>query len=329
MNEIERRALYHLLRMNWLNEPSLAVEPWQVEDYRALSLPGLFDRLKSFEIFLDKTSFVSFADECDSPEDLTEHLIADRSLLPTQEDQIYLLVFELWRRLLSDKPSLSIICNELDFQICLYDNQELDNPFGLQDALSHFILALDENTDEGIPAEKAFSLISSFCANDIETFLYDFISEQIDEENEIYAHELLDDFDPYLGNNKWFKLLRMRLSEKSHSKSGKIIAHEILEEDLKDNDLEFNFEFLSILGVLGDDILLTHLMKQTLPLIKKEEEFQDLLNILIDYFHRLDGEKEENILKTMLEGRANISLNSSFNENDPDLPHLVQQLNIK
>lgn len=323
MYEIERRALYHLLRMNWLNEPALAVEPWQVEDYRALPLSSLFDRLKPFQIDLDRVSFIAYADECDSPEDLTDHLAADRSLKTTEEDQIYLIVFELWRRLVSDKPSLSILCNELDYQICLYDSQELENPFGLQDALTHFLQALEENVDEGIPAEKAFQLISSFCANDIETFLYDFIAEEIDEENESYAHELLDDFNPYLGNNKWFKLLRIRLSEKSHSKTGKIIAQEIIEEHLSNQDLDYNLEFLSLMAELGDSAILSNAIQKTLPLLKREEEFQDLLAIMIDYFHRLDEEKEEIALKTMLEKRSNRPLEAPFNENDPDLAPLI------
>ena len=47
---------------------------------------------------------------------------------------------------------------------------------------------LDENVDEGVPPEQALQLISTYCANDIETFLYDFISEQIDEDNETYAY---------------------------------------------------------------------------------------------------------------------------------------------
>jgi hypothetical protein len=184
MNAIERRALYNLLRMNWLNEPTLSVESWQVEDYRSLPLPDLFERLKQFNIQLDRVSFIAYADECDSPEDLTEHLIGDRNLPTAQEDQVYLLIFELWRRLMSEKPSLSILCNELDHQIFLYDRHELDNPLALQDALTHFIEILDENVDEGIPPEQAFKLISPYFANDMETFLYDFIAEQIDEGNE-------------------------------------------------------------------------------------------------------------------------------------------------
>ena len=43
---IDRKALYNLLRLNWLRDPSLDVEPWQVEDYRHLELETLYERLQ-------------------------------------------------------------------------------------------------------------------------------------------------------------------------------------------------------------------------------------------------------------------------------------------
>ncbi len=329
MNTIERRALYHLLRMNWLNEPTLSVEPWQVEDYRSLPLQTLFDRLKQFKIHLDRVSFVAYADECDSPEDLTDHLIGDRHFLTAQEDEIYLLIFELWRLLMSEKPSLSILCNELDYQIHLYDQQQLEDPLTLQDALTHFVQALDENADQGIPSQHILKFISNYCANDIETFLYDFISEQIDEGNEEYAHELLDDFDAYLSNNKWFKLLRIRLCEQIHNKIAQKIAGEIIEEYLNDQDLDYNLEFLSILLERGDQANFRLMIKQTLPLIKREEDFQDLLLIAIDYFHRLDQDQQAITLKTIFEKHAAIPSDQIIDTKNSDIITLIQFFNLK
>ena len=170
MTSIERRALYHLLRMNWLNEPTLPVETWQVEDYRSYSLPQLFESLKKNKIHLDRTGFIAYADECESPEELSDHLIADHPYTPNQEDEIYLIIFDIWRRLMREKPSLSIVCNELDHQIYLYDHLILDNPNSLQDALLHFSELLHANADQGIPPEQALKLVSNHCANDIETF---------------------------------------------------------------------------------------------------------------------------------------------------------------
>lgn len=329
MNNIERRALYNLLRMNWLNESTLPVEPWQVEDYHATPLQELFSRLLKFNLHLDRVSFVSYADDCDSPEDLTDHLIADKPYSTAQEDQIYLLIFELWRRLMSEKPSLSIVCNDLDYHIYLYDQDRLDNPLALQDALTHFVKILDENADQGIDPQEVLKLVSTYCANDIEAFLYDFISEQIDAGNESYAIELLDEFDLYLENNKWFKLLSLRLTDQIHSKTGQKIILEITEENLADNDLDFNLEFLAILAEKGNDPLFCSILRQTISLIKEEEDFRDLLAVAIDYFHRLDAEPQELKLKTILEKRLALAPDRMFNEKDPDLAVLNDYFSIK
>lgn len=327
MNAIERRALYNLLRMNWLNDSTLSVESWQVEDYRSLSLPTLFHRLKSFNFDLDRVSFVAFADECGSPEDFTEYLTAERHFSTGQEDQIYLIVFELWRRLMSEKPSLSIVCNELDYQIHLFDQQAIEDPSVLQDSLTHFIQILDENTDQGIAPQHVLSLISTYCANDIETFLYDFISEQLDEGNESYVNELLEDFDPYLINNKWFKLLRIRLCDQYHHKISQKLIDNVIEEHLNDHDLDYELELLSILSEKGIDSTFRLVVKNLLPLIKCEEDFQDLLSIAIDYFHSLDQEEKENSLKKIFEKRASIPLDQAIQPDTPDFATLRQLLN--
>lgn len=328
MNAIERRALYNLLRMNWINDPTLSAEAWQIEDYRSLPLPVLFKRLKPFNIHLDRISFIAYADECDSPEDLTDHLIADRDFSNSQEDEIYLIIFELWRQLMSEKPSLSIICNEVDYQIHLYDHQQLKDPVALQDALTHFVQILDENADQGIPTQEVLQLISNYCANDIETFLYDFISEQIDEGNESYAYELLDQFDPYLESNKWFKLLRIRLCEQIHTKIAQKLIEEIIEEHLEE-DLDYNLELLSILIEKGNDPIFRLTMQKTLPLIKREEDLQDLLSITSDYFHFLGQEEQEMILKAMLEKRLSLPLDQAVDPKDLHLVALTQLFSLK
>lgn len=254
MISIEKRALYHLLRMNWLQEPHLSIEPWQVEDYRSLPLTSLFERLRSFGLSLNRASFIAHADVCDSPEDLTEHLIGSDSLTTPLEDQVYLMIFELWRRLMAEKPSLSILCNELDYQIHLYDQELGRDPLALQEALEQFIKILDKNVDEGISPPEALKLISAYCANDIETFLYDFISDQIDEEHESYAHELLEAFDLYLGKNDWFKLLRLRLFGYAHSKMAQSLIDQLLEESSSDQEIDFDLEFLSVLGEFKESL---------------------------------------------------------------------------
>jgi hypothetical protein len=324
MHTIEKRALYNLLRLNWLNNPTMKVEPWQVENYDLLTIPQLFDRLKTLDLILDKLSFITYAEDCDSPEELALHLTGDRELTANEEDHIYLLVFELWRRLVTEKPSLSILCHEIDEQIYLYDQGQLDQATDLQNALTQFIQVLDQNVDEGLSPSKAFELLLTYCANDVETFLYDFISEQIDEENETYALDLLDTFDVYLANNKWFELLHIRLSGYAGSKTSQKLIGQIIEKYLESSDLEFKLELLSILIERGDPATFHAVLKQTFPLIQIEEEWQDLLAIGIDYLHRLDQEESEKTLLQLVEKRKLVPLNSAFHKKDPDFKKFAQ-----
>ncbi|MDP1879705.1 MAG: hypothetical protein Q8K60_02035 [Parachlamydiaceae bacterium] len=322
MTLIERRALYHLLRMNWLKEPTLLVEPWQVENYRELSIPQLFNRLEKFDIHLDRTSFVIYADEADSPEELTDHLVADRSFNPTFEDQVFLIVFELWRQLMPDKPSLSIICYELDHQIYLFDHQMLKDQIPLQESLAQFSEILHSNVDQGLSPKEVIQLISNHCANDIETFLYDFISEQIEDGNDAYAYDLIEEYSPYFFDNKWFVLLKLRLLGSLNSQTSQRLIEQIFDEYLDDQDLEYNFELLYVLSEMKNRPLFETLLRSTFSLIKTEENLQDLLFILIEYFDRIDQKSKSDSLKNLLEQRKDNLLVKINNQNDPDLNYL-------
>lgn len=326
MNQIEQKALYNLLRMNWLNDSTLQVEPWQVEDYRELPLTELFERLKSHAVFLDKASFIAYANETDSPEEFTDFLVGDQNLPRTNEDQIYLLLFELWRRLMPEKPSLSIFCDELDYQAYLYDHGQLTEITHLQKALDNLISVLNENVDAGIDPKEAFQLMSDSCANDIETFLYDFISEQLDESGELYAQELLDSFAPYFVENKWFDLLQVRLLSHLNLKSALKSLNQLIEDHLKDQDLEFNFELLAFMPEFGLPQLFEHVVRQTGPLLVTEEDFQDLLLICSDYYERLDQEQTEKIIQDLIKKRSQKLLNEPFDSRDVDLEILFKTI---
>ena len=72
--EMNRKALYNSLRMNWVLDPTIDVEAWQVEDYRSMPIDGLFERLEDMDIRMDKGSFIAFAGSMDTPEELAETL---------------------------------------------------------------------------------------------------------------------------------------------------------------------------------------------------------------------------------------------------------------
>ncbi|MFQ5729798.1 MAG: hypothetical protein ACE5GN_05515, partial [Waddliaceae bacterium] len=169
--------------MNWLNDPNISSEPWQVEDYRNLPTQTLFQNLNERGIALDNARFINFTEMVDSPEDFTEILLEDTSFDLMEQDRIFLHIFELWRRLVPEKLCLSIFCDELDHQIYLYDSGDPSSAESIQDAIANLQMILDENFDQGMKPSRIFESVSAGCANDLESFLYDFTTEQINNDN--------------------------------------------------------------------------------------------------------------------------------------------------
>ncbi len=322
--EIERRALYNLLRLNWIQDPSTRVEPWQVEDLRRVSLEELFERLKRLHIHLDRKSFVAYGDHYDTPEELMESLVLDEGteLPPQEQDKGYLVVFELWRRLLPEKPSVSIFCDELDYHIHLYDQGELHTIQPLQDALANLQNLLEENLDQGADPIVLFDSISQYCANDIESFLYDFIADQIDLENYVYAREMIEGFYDFVKEVCWFDFLKARLFSLSDIKAANELISSLIHHAKL--DLELSLEMLSFMVQGGELDLFAHLLQKTLPLLQIEEDFQDLLSIAADFFRCLDQEDKEAAILQILELRKNRSKEADLDQYDADMTKLIK-----
>lgn len=320
MNEsIEKRALYNLLRRHWLGGEKLSVEPWQIENYRDLPLQDLFERLSHFNIHLDSRSFEAYAEACDSPEDLTDALTAEISLNAKDQDKIYLIIFELWRRLMSEKPSPSIYCDELDHQISLYDENHLVESEPIQEALSNILVVLEENVDAGVEGKEAFQRLASYCANDVEAFLYDYISDQIESDNELYAQGLIKDFTPYFEDTKWFSLLQAQLFYHINAKQAESYLVDLVEEQKDNEDLEFNLALLSLIALYDQNQLFQTVKNASKPLIKSEEDFQDLLAICSELAERSEDISQQRYLNSLIEKRAYKSLSSVVEQNDKDL----------
>ena len=289
--KLQTKALYNLIRLNAGAEPSSKVEPWALEDLRSVSLERLFQILSKAGIFLDKHSFISFAQESDTPEDLTE-IFLEESSSPKQYDQVYLAVFELWRRFLPEKQSFSIFCDELDYRIFLYDNDQLESDELIQDILANLEEVLDENIDEGAAPVETFRILSEYCAHDVEGFLYDYISDLLDGGNAIYASELIEGFCSFVSEPIWFDFLRARmLSFTDPAKANAEIAR-ILDRHPTE-DTPFLFEVLRFLSVSGDHRLFIAVIQKILVHLQTEEEFEDVMEIAADYYRRLDKDEVE------------------------------------
>jgi len=324
--QIECKTLYNLLRMNWLRHPAIMVEPWQVDDYRAMQIESIFQRLAAEEIYLDRVSFLALAGETDTPEDCTEALLVDLPMDPSTHDKIYLLIFELWRRFVPEKQCLSIFCDELDQQIDLYDRGKISETGTIQDILDNLVVILDENADQGVNPCEAFASVSKLCAHDLETFLYDFIADQLDRHNYTYAAELLDDFKAYVQEIKWFELLHARLIAATDQAQLGLIIQEIMEWAKEQPDLEFNFELLSILALGGGKDLFLSLVKQSLPLLRTEDDFRDLLAISADFLQGLDYDSKELIVQGIVKKRSGIASERPFDHKSSDVNGLLEAL---
>lgn len=286
--QVERKALYNSLRLNWLKDSTIKVEYWQVDDYRNISLDELFDLLHNLEVKVDHEAFISYAENFDSPEELAQCFIGDDTDI-IRGDQIYLLVFELWRRLLPHKQSLSIFCDELDYQIHFYDRGEGDIE-AIQDILLYLEEILHENADEGEDSFEVFQWITACCAHDVAAFLYDFISSQIEEGNYNYSTELLEGFYDFVGEDVWFDFLRARLASFFDVEEFNDIIADLIEDSVEELDLELYFEIFHALSKQGRKQLFLDVAKRIQSLIETEEDFCDLLEICLEYSNRCGDE---------------------------------------
>lgn len=327
--ELHRKAFYNLLRMNARDDKNIQAENWQIEDLRELLTHQLFARLQLLGVALDEESFLLYADNYSTPEDLATFL----SETEENKDKIFLLIFELWRRSCPDKQSVSIFCDELDFRISLYEEDPATYDQMIQSSLIQLEEILEASADEGTDPKTCFDALDPFCAHDVETFLYGYISTQIDTDNYSYAAELLDIFYPFVTDELWFDLLHVRLLVGSDPHAANVMIKNILAELSSESDLELVLEVADFLVAHGDPHLFQQAVKQALGLIKVEDDFQELIAIVSDYYQCLDKDKEDQHLQALLEKRAHIDLAAPIKKDDEDvidfqnsLPQLVRSL---
>jgi hypothetical protein len=310
---LKTKALYNLLRLNAAEDQAVGVDSWVREDYRKLSFEELFSRLQTHQVTLDKHSFFQFSEACDTPEELTDLLLPDDAS-DEEKDPFYLAVFELWRRLCPEKQSLSIFCDELDCRISLYDSQSIESDEPVQDALANLLEVLDENADAGADPEEILSAISEYCAHDLESFIYDYISDLLDSGNSLYASELIEGFSPYVSDPLWFDFLRVRLLSFTDIGDADVAMHKLLDSEL---DLFLLMEMIRFLSANGEHSLFKLAVKKTLPLLTSQEEVIEVMRQIADYYRRLDeDDKETEVLKMIQQSQP-----GSINSRDLKLLH--------
>ncbi len=309
------KAFFNLLKMAHSEDPNSKVKSWQLMEYRGENIENLWMRLVKLGLTIDEKTFMAYADTCDSPEELIDCLWLDEG----QEDdyqEAYLIIFEIWRRLLPKKQSLSLFGDELDRVIFLYDKGELNDEENLQNLLTELENILDQCADAGTEPEEVFEMISQYCAHDIETFLYDYIIEQMDRGDETYASELLDGFYDYVSDKRWFEFLRARLFSLSDSEESDYLLLGLVEQQEEDRDLELCFEICKFLVNKGDKTIFYKAANLLLEIIQKEEDLKGFLDMLAEFHRCLDQDYFEKAVLDILSKRSRVPAESICTEDD-------------
>jgi hypothetical protein len=315
--QLKKKALLNLLQFNCLKDLSLNCKEWQKEDLRKVKVEDIFSRLNNFSIELEKNEFVFISIDYESPEDLIKEFVKGK-YTEEDKDQIFLLIFELWRRLVPEKLTLSLFCDELDYRIFLYNRGELENDEIIQDSLANLEELLDENVDIGAEPEFLFQSLVPYCSHNLENFIYNYIYEQIEVDNKVYASELIEGFYPYIVNIKWFDFLKViLLASTDIAEANNIIFH--IMKDLKNSpDEELQLNLLQLMIKVGNRSLFVKLVKMTLELITTQERFIYLLHIVSDFFRCIDQEEKEKIVKKIINKRAKLELSEAIDKKEED-----------
>jgi len=312
------KAYFNWIVLKWEHNPSFPVEPWQVEDYRELSIASLLDRLAGLGLALTEENFLMMAENYQSPEELTHYLWSKKE----NEFPIYLILFELWRRLLPEKESLSIFCDELDNRIRLY-LKDSSHDHGLSNALDRLQEILEESTDLGEGPRAIFAALSRHVAHDLEGFLFDYLSDQIDARHDTEATEWLKTFYPYVADTMCFDFLNARLLILIDAHEGNLAFKKLLSQSL---DLDLLLEIAAFLIHHGDPHLFQKAANLCISQIQTEEDFQELLAIVADYCHFVEKESAEEQIQSVFSKRLAHNTNSPLKAGDPDVAFLRELL---
>lgn len=283
-SSLSRKALLNALHAQAVEYPQ-GVADFISEDYRKWTTLALFDVLKKRGWVLDRHSFVAYADSCENVQELLDLLAAEEELESAQEDELYLVIFELWRRFAGRSQSPEILCDELDYQIQAYDEgHQVDDK--IEDAFSDLIQFIQHETHSVKEAKELFSFLNQMCAQDLEIFLFDFLTDQAQAGAFTYAKELHSRFASWVSRPLWWDFLVVHWA--SSEEASQIFAH-LLRQLSRQKDKELLFEILhylsehSLLGFFDSFLQLT--LRQGV----ESEEKEELVHLVESYLAHNEG----------------------------------------
>jgi hypothetical protein len=308
--EIGRRVLYNLIRIHALNGEKATqqqFQSWQIQDYRYLSTQKIFETLRQLGYRIDLPGFLAYAQEYDEPEAFIDDFLDEEDDVAVQ-DQLYLLFFELWRRHLPEKRSLSIFCDEIDYLVTEYDRvsslessgkvrprllpedasmlqKELakDPHQAIYNLLDELVSLLEEVEESGTDISEAFSAVLDNCANDVEAFLFDFLGQQIELDAYSAVETYLSFFTDVVKGCCWLDFLRLKVTYIVNPSEATVWLNRIMDtyndgKVLEDKEYygEIGMEILYFLLESQNDLLFYKHLPAIIRTLTTKEQLQDL-----------------------------------------------------
>lgn len=322
---LHKKAFYNLLRLNQHKIESGMInitdlEPWQVENYRKIPTDELLERLRVLGKPMNSEEFIAQADQYESPEELVEKIAKEKD--PFDQDRLFLIFFELWRRLLPEKRVMSIFCDELDFQISYFLEKKDPSYSSLQDALTYLQEIIEDNKDQGVEKKEAFQIIQMFCAHNLETFFYDYILSLILADEKQYAAELLESFKQCFQHTFWFEYLAARLAILEDPEDGYKQLERLINKMKREPHLDLALDILYFLGESGNQSLFHDLAIKTLPLLKIEADFQELMDACFIHYNHLELKQQGDAIAEILNKRQDLPIDMPIQPSDGDVKAL-------
>ena len=280
------RAYYNLLLLQAQRGIAVEALPWEAKDYGAIAMDCLFEEIQSLHYLFDRESFVNYCAAFDSPEEVVASIEQKEC---EEKNKLYLLVFELWKRLLPEKESISIFADALDRKIAEYEKSKDDEM--LLEAFEQVVEILESNSIDSTPPETIFERFCLYVAHDLESVIYTYIESKICGEVEDRALDLLHHFLPYVKEKRALQFLHL-----------KTLSHDFLEERLRLTEflceslqekvnLSVAIPFLFYLIEQHHKELFIDLFSTMVNKVQEEGALVALLDVLVEY-HRFFGREE-------------------------------------
>lgn len=296
---LSRKALYNLLRLAQADGIELpGVQGWELEDHSQLDQEALFKRLLSLGIKLDPSSFAAFAASVKSPEELADVVVPDEAD-DELHDHAYLILFELWRRLLPDRRPHSIFCNELDELMSSWYAEDEGSNARAQGAISLLQTVLQDADDAGMDPETLFAMIAEGCGNNLAGFLYDFGRAQLEDDDgdPRLAREIVDFYQNIVPEPRWMEMLQSAiLDQEGHEETASQLRHSLAAKLTEDWSLQIALELITDLMGAGELVTALQLIELGLHRAQCNQEAADILEPIVVLVNEVHADELSQLL---------------------------------